>query len=72
MGNKRLDEREAAAYTRLSRANLEKRRSRGQPPVYAKLGRRIIYDVDDLDAFIESSKVHPRKQLNPPHAGGPG
>lgn len=59
MGNKRLDEREAAAYTRLSQANLEKRRRRGQPPVYLKLGRRVFYDVDDLDNFIESAKVRP-------------
>lgn len=59
MGNKKLDEREAADYIRLSRANLEKRRRRGQPPVYAKLGRRIIYETSDLDAFIESAKVRP-------------
>ena len=59
MANERLDEREAAAYTKLSRANLEKRRRRGQPPVYARLGRRIVYETSDLDAFIESSKVRP-------------
>lgn len=56
---KKLDEAGTAEYTLLSRANLEKRRRRGQPPVYAKLGRRIIYDTDDLDAFIESAKVQP-------------
>ena len=41
---------EAASYTGLSESTLAKRRLRGEPPVFVRLGSRAIgYRLDDLD-----------------------
>ncbi len=51
---------EAAAYCRVSKAFLNKDRVyrlHGIP--FIKLGRRILYRLSDLDAFIDSKTVLP-------------
>jgi len=56
---------EAAAYTGLSESTLAKRRLRGEPPVFVKLGAKAIgYRREDLDAWIaecrrRSTSEHP-------------
>lgn len=58
---RRLSEREAAAYLGpLSVRTLQDWRIKGIGPVYAKLGKRIAYDVADLDAFLQASRVEPK------------
>jgi len=48
---------EAAAYVGLSASTLAKMRLRGDGPVYAKAGPRIvIYDKADLDAWLEQRR----------------
>lgn len=42
---------EAAAYLKLSPRTLEKQRVIGGGPRFRKLGRRVVYAVDDLDAY---------------------
>ncbi len=64
--SKRMDEHEAAEYVKLSPATMERRRRLSLPPVYAKVGRRVIYDVVDLDNFIEAHKVKPNRDLKVP------
>lgn len=51
-----LDTKEAAAYLGLSPKTLVKMRVTGGGPRYAKVGRRVIYDVADLDSWIEKRK----------------
>ena len=47
---------EAANYIGLSKSTLSKRRVFGGGPKYLKLGRRVVYDVRDLDAWLDASR----------------
>ncbi len=42
----------AAAYLGISKSTLDKLRCFGGGPVFAKLGRAVIYNTDDLDAWL--------------------
>lgn len=57
---------EAAAYLGVSKSWLDKHRVQGGGPAYLKIGRRVVYDLNDLEEFAagrrhrntsESSKV---------------
>jgi len=41
----------AATYLGLSKSTLDKMRMSGQGPPYLKLGRRVVYDIDDLEQW---------------------
>jgi hypothetical protein len=47
---------EAATYVSLSASTLNRLRVSGGGPRYAKLAAKILYDVRDLDLWIENSK----------------
>jgi predicted DNA-binding transcriptional regulator AlpA len=49
---RRLSVKEAAYHTGLSSSTLHKLRCSGQGPRFAKIGRRVIYDVADLDSWL--------------------
>ena len=53
---RRLRTKDAADYIGLSKSTLEKMRVTGGGPVYSALGRIVVYDVGDLDAFVEVRK----------------
>lgn len=61
--NERFRNREAAAYLKVSPGTLEVWRCKGRGPRYSKLGKVVVYDVRDLDAFLESRKVFTRDTL---------
>ncbi|GHA27599.1 hypothetical protein GCM10007989_24330 [Devosia pacifica] len=44
---------EAARFLSLSARTLEKHRTYGTGPAYRKLGGRVVYSVDDLQAWAE-------------------
>ena len=44
---------EAARFLGLSGRTLEKHRTYGTGPRYSKLGGRVIYGLDDLQAWVE-------------------
>ncbi len=44
---------DAALRLGLSARTLEKHRCYGTGPMYRKLGRRIVYAIEDLDAWAE-------------------
>ncbi len=48
---------EAAVYTRIAVATLERFRLTGDGPVFAKLGGAVRYRKRDLDGWIESRLV---------------
>jgi hypothetical protein len=45
---------EAANFLRLSPRTLEKRRRHGGGPRYCKFGRRVLYGLNDLEAWVKS------------------
>jgi hypothetical protein len=52
----RLTVRETAAYVRLAAGTLNGWRSAGRGPRFIKLGRKVLYDTRDLDAWIDENK----------------
>ncbi len=46
----------AAGYLGLSVSTLNKLRVFGGGPIFLKLGRRVAYDVTDLDAWLASKR----------------
>jgi len=54
---KKLNTHEAATFLNLSARTLEVWRYRGRGPKYAKLGKRVVYDIMDLEAFVAGRKV---------------
>jgi predicted DNA-binding transcriptional regulator AlpA len=55
---KYLRTKEAARVVGLCSRTLEKHRTYGTGPRYAKIGGRVLYDIDDLRAWIESAIRH--------------
>lgn len=51
-----FDTDEAAKHTRSAKFTLEKWRSVGGGPPFIKMGRRVIYDRKDLDAWLAARK----------------
>jgi predicted DNA-binding transcriptional regulator AlpA len=51
-----LDSQKAAGWTGLSTSTLAKLRLTGNGPAYIKLGRRVGYRREDLDAWIEANR----------------
>ena len=47
-----LRTKEAAEFLSLSARTLEKHRTYGTGPAYRKLGGRVVYAVDDLQAWV--------------------
>jgi predicted DNA-binding transcriptional regulator AlpA len=56
VGRRKLRTPYAAAYVGLAASTLNKMRVRGDGPVYSKLGRIVVYDVADLDGWLEVNK----------------
>lgn len=54
---------EAARYLGVGKSTLEKRRLTGGGPVYAKLGRTVIYIISDLDAWVASRRRRSTSEL---------
>jgi predicted DNA-binding transcriptional regulator AlpA len=46
----------AAEYCGSSASTFEKMRLTGGGPVYSKLGRRVVYRVEDLDAWLAANR----------------
>ena len=47
-----LSNEEAAEYMRISPRTLEKLRTKRQGPAYHKIGRRVVYVLSDLQAYL--------------------
>lgn len=62
---KKLNTHEAAAFLNLSPGTLEVWRCTGRGPRYAKLGKRVVYDVTDLESFVSARKVFTVDALPP-------
>jgi predicted DNA-binding transcriptional regulator AlpA len=51
-----LRTREAAEYCGSSASTFEKLRLRGGGPIYSKIGRRVVYRLEDLDAWLAANR----------------
>lgn len=52
-----LRTKEAAEFLSLSARTLEKHRTYGTGPAYRKLGGRVVYSIDELEAWAERGAV---------------
>jgi excisionase family DNA binding protein len=52
----RLTVKEAADYVRLAMSTLNALRTAGRGPRFIKLGRKVLYDTKDLDAWLDRNK----------------
>jgi predicted DNA-binding transcriptional regulator AlpA len=55
-GKRMLIAEDAAVYLGLGRQSLAKMRLTGDSPPFFKIGRRVLYDRDELDAWLSSRK----------------
>lgn len=61
-----LSEREASLFLGLSESSLRKSRMNGTranhlpPPPFVKIGRRVVYLVDDLRSYLEQHRAPAR------------
>ena len=62
---RRLKTKQAAEYLRLGESTLEKLRLTGGGPLYEKLGRSVVYDIDDLERSAPSRKRSNTSQRSP-------
>lgn len=53
---KYLSTEETAEHMRVSQSWLAKSRLSGEGPPFIKAGRTVLYDLDDLDAWLSSKK----------------
>ena len=52
-----LSTREAASYTKLGKSTLERLRVEGNGPTFIKAtATRVVYSVDDLDAYLQARR----------------
>ena len=58
--NQRLRTPDAAIYVGTAQSTLEKLRTLGRGPAYIKLGRAVIYDTADLDAWLHANRCPPK------------
>ena len=57
MNKQKLNTEEAAAYLGIRPNTLEVWRCKHKGPRYSKIGTRVLYDVDDLEAFFTARAV---------------
>ena len=58
----KLTTKEAAALAGMTARSFEMLRFRHAGPVYYKVGRRVLYDADDVRAWLEKFKVDPERR----------
>ena len=52
----RLSVKAAAAYVPVAKGTLDRLRLSGGGPRFIKIGKKVLYDLADLDAWIEDHK----------------
>ena len=57
----RVNEHQAAKFLGLSVQTLRNWRSFRKGPAYLKLGRRVVYQVKDLNRYLDSHRIDPSK-----------
>lgn len=55
-GNIRMRTADAAKYCGLSKSTFDKYLITGEGPMFLKLGRSVVYNLSDLDEWLESKR----------------
>ena len=63
--SRRFRAKKAAAHIGMSASWLAKRRMSGDPPAFLKLGRAIVYEEAELDAWLESCRRRSTSEPEP-------
>lgn len=58
MLQQKLNTQEAAQFLGLQANTLEVWRCQKRGPKYSKVGRRVLYDINDLEAYFTANSVH--------------
>ena len=58
-----IDTAEAAIYSRHAESTLEKLRCSGGGPRFCKRGRKILYRLSDIDAWLSETMVNSTSEL---------
>lgn len=58
MSNRKLNTEEAATFLGVKPNTLEVWRCQKRGPKYSKIGRRVLYDLADLESYFTSQSVH--------------
>ena len=61
---KYLTNNEAAEYLRMSPRTLEGYRVRGGGPAFCKVGRRVVYVLQDLDAWVQGNRHESTSEIS--------
>jgi predicted DNA-binding transcriptional regulator AlpA len=61
---RKLPVRDAARFLSVSKSWLDKKRLDGGGPPYLKLGRRVVYDLDDLERWATGNRRHHTSETN--------
>jgi hypothetical protein len=56
---------EAANLLRVSKSWLDKKRLDGRGPAYHKFGRRVVYDLQDLEVWAAQNKRRHTSETSP-------
>ena len=62
---------DAAAFLGLSGRTLEKHRCTGTGPIFRKLGGRVVYAIDDLEAWAAERARNSTSDSGPPASSPP-
>lgn len=57
-----INEKEAAKMTGRAIQTLRNDRHRNQGMPYLKIGRRVLYSIEDIRAFIDNHRIVPAEQ----------
>ena len=63
-----LDAVQTAEWLGLSVSTLAKMRLFGNGPVYSKLGRRVVYRPEDIDAWVSENRYRSTSEYSPTEA----
>ena len=55
--SQRLNAREAAAYLGVAYQSLCNMRHQRRGPAYIKVGRKVVYNIADLDSYLDNNRV---------------
>jgi len=51
-----IDRIEAASFLKIGTSTLDKKRLYGNGPTFIKIGKRVFYDVRDLEEYLKSNR----------------
>ena len=66
INKQKLNTEEAAAYLGIRPNTLEVWRCKHKGPRYSKIGTRVLYDVNDLEAFFSARAVDTMESVSKP------